>query len=221
MAGSGIGRILREALKRLMESRAPRAAAEGLDEDAISQLRNMNLDRSNADEIGAMFDDAGNMVSPEEYLGRPLTPDHIWNDPRFNHRLAMTSDLEGVQPPVDRFRIAGERVEAGLPRGNANDLDAWRVDRAAMMPDLLRRQRTIDGSYGGARPDNTTSMNEIIEAGRDPRMSAALPEALGEYLGHFGAGGSAQHAPLMGAALTAGVGGGLTLREALRNQWSA
>jgi len=213
---SGISRILREALRRLMQSRS---AGRAVEEDAVSQLRRMNLDGNDAQALGGMFDDSGKLVPPEQFLGRPLTPDHIWNDPRFKHRLAMTSDLEGKTAPVDRFRIAGERVEANMPHNEINDLDRWRGDRGEMLDDLIRRERTIDGSYGGAPVERPMTMGSIIDMGTDPKLSPHYDEFAQGYLGHFGVGGSAQHAPLLGAVLTAGAGGGLTLREILARRY--
>lgn len=63
----------------------------------------------------------------------------------------------------------------------------------------LRRQRTIDGSYDGRYPDNTTSMSDIIDVGSDPHLSRALPEALGDHLGHFSAGRDSEFARLLGS----------------------
>ena len=211
---AGFSRILREALRKLFASRSEAP----LDMAGLGRTMSGGLDDSSADFLSMMGRD-GPMPTPEEALGRPLTPDHIWNDPRFNHRLAMTSDLEGKAAPVDRFRIAGERVDANMPRNEVNDLDRWRGARGAMLDDLIRRQRTVDGSYGGAMPDSQLSVEDMIVAGRDQNLSAELPDALGGYLGHFGVGGSAQHAPLLGAALTAGAGGGLTLRELLAQRY--
>lgn len=73
----------------------------------------LELNPGVADEIGGMFKPNGEMVSPEEFLGRPLTPDHIWNDPRFQRRLEMTRDLEGKRTLEERFHIAARR-EMGL-----------------------------------------------------------------------------------------------------------
>lgn len=209
-------RLLREALKRLLEGR------RGMGENAASALRRMNPDQSDLNRIGDMFDDSGRLLPPEQALGRPLTPDHIWNDPRFQHRLAMTSDLEGAATPAERFQIAADRIAASPRPSGANDLDAWRGDRKAMLTDLIRRQRSIEGSAGGARVTNPVTMDDIIETGTDPNLARSYDDFAQGYLGHFGAGGSASHLPLLGTAIAAGLGGGMTLREALRQrQWRA
>lgn len=213
---SGISRILREALRKLLARRT--GGEVPMDMAELGRAVSGGLDESSADFLAMMGRD-GPMPTPEEALGRPLTPDHIWNDPRFKHRLAMTSDLEGKTAPVDRFRIAGERAEANMPRNEGNDLDRWRGDRSAMLDDLIRRERSIDGSYGGAPVDRPMTMGSIIDMGTDPRLAPHYDEFAQGYLGHFGVGGSAQHAPLLGAALTAGAGGGLTLRELLARRY--
>lgn len=81
-----------------------------------TNLRNMGFDEATANDLARLS--GPDIPTPEEFLGRPLTPDHIWNDPRFQHRLAMTSDLEGVRTPEERFNIAGERV-SGQPHPSA------------------------------------------------------------------------------------------------------
>jgi len=185
---AGISRILREALRKLMAARG--GAGKALEEDWLSQLRRMNLDGNDAEALGGMFDDSGNMVSPEQFLGRPLTPDHIWNDPRFKHRLALTYPMEGVVSPATRFEAGGERI--------ADDL----AERTA-------RQREIGESH---------DMESLIGMARNMRpgeFSSAFDADLGEYA----VGGLKQHAPLRGAALTVGAGGGLTLREILRDRY--
>jgi hypothetical protein len=175
----------------------PRVATGGPDMVDLARSVNRGFTQSDQNFLASMASDE--MPTPEQALGRPLTPDHIWNDPRFNHRLAMTPDLEGVQAPVDRFRIAGERIEASLPPARTNDLDVWRGDRAAQLPELIRRQRSLDGSYGGVAPDNSVPLEDILDVARNPETARVLPDALGEYLGHFGVGGSAEHAPLLGS----------------------
>lgn len=111
------------------------------------------------DDIGRMIGADGELAPPEQFLGRPLTPDHIWNDPQFQSRLDRTADLEGVRTPEERFHIGAEREHQLTQRGpHKAAAERWGVS--------------------------------------DPVARMAL---LGAGLG----------------------GGGLSLREVLRNQWSA
>lgn len=184
---AGISRILREALKRLLEGRAAKGATS-MDMSGLGRTVSRGLDDADADFFAMMGRD-GPAPTPEEALGRPLTPDHIWNDPRFQHRLALTYPMEGVVRPATRFEAAGERI--------ADDL----AERTA-------RQREIGPSH---------DMESLIGMARNMRpgeFSSALDADLGDYA----VGGLQQNAPLLGAALTAGAGGGLTLREILRNR---
>lgn len=77
--------------------------------------------------------------------------------------------------------------------------------RREMLDDLIRRQRTIDGSYpigngqtlDFASTESQPSINDLIEAGSNPETASGLPGALGEYLGHFGVGSSAENTPIL------------------------
>lgn len=62
-----------------------------------------------SDDIARMFNANGELASPEQFLGRPLTPDHIWNDPKFWKRMDATADLEGKRTLEERFHIAARR----------------------------------------------------------------------------------------------------------------
>ncbi len=189
---AGFGRILREALKRLMESRGGAAkAVEGVEDDALlNSIRGMDLDRSDVDRLSTLGRE--DIPTPEKFLGRPLTPDHIWNDPRFSERYALTYPLEGVYSPAQRFEIAGERIGEELG-------------------ERLGREREL------TRMSPNHDMESIIGMGRhsSPREFAEILDA---DLGAYAVGGTQEKTPLLGIALAGGMGGGLTLREALRNR---
>lgn len=96
------------------------------------------------DDIGRMIGPDGELVPPEQFLGRPLTPDHIWNDPAFQRRLDMTADLEGIKTPEERFHIAAERERQMLQQGpHKAATERWGVN------DPVVRMALIGGGVGG------------------------------------------------------------------------
>lgn len=152
----------------------------------LGRLASQGFDEADAGFFGRMASDE--MPTPEQALGRPLTPDHIWNDPRFTHRLSITSDLEGIKTPEERFHIAGERIEARRAQGGGNDLDNWRGDRAEQLPTLLRREQEIGPGH---------DVESLITMARNMR-NGEFPRALETDLGEYGVGGSQQNTPLLG-----------------------
>jgi len=96
------------------------------------------------EDIGRMVGADGELVPPEQFLGRPLTPDHIWNDPKFQRRLDMTSDLEGVRTPEERFHIAMQREQELSQRPPHRAAAArWGVE------DPVARMALIGAGVGG------------------------------------------------------------------------
>lgn len=93
----------------------------------LGRAVNRGLTESDQDFLGMMARE--DIPTPEEALGRPLTPDHIWNDPRFRHRQAMTPDLEGVQTPEERFNTAGERVDSSVANARTEARPFVRIER--------------------------------------------------------------------------------------------
>lgn len=116
-------------------------------------------------------------------------------------------------------RLSARVNDAGSPFDDWIGADGAVMDagpsRREMLPDLIRRQRTIDGSIDPERlTPNTATMDEIIEVGRDPEMSRALPQVFDDMLGHFAVGKGAENAPLLNIALPVGAGlGALALAD--------
>ena len=111
LTANGEARALSAYERRLLRQHNPHEASRamwGMNEPTLEMAPGAS------DDIARMFNSNGDLASPEEFLGRPLTPDYIWNDPRFQQRLELTSDLEGIRTPEQRFHIAARR-EMGLP----------------------------------------------------------------------------------------------------------
>lgn len=207
--------ILQALVGRL--GRRTETGAEPSLREALARLHGMGLDPADANDIGKLL--GAEMPTPEEYLGRPLTPDHIFNDPRFNHRMALTHDLDRVTgsvppeqrlAPVDRFDVAGRRIAASLPpvADVPNDLSQWSEARASVLPILRGRQMGIDQRLADSGEEPIT-VEDILQTRHPEAMFA-------DRLGDFGVGGVQEHTPLL--SIAALIGGGLTLREALQRQ---
>ena len=89
--------------------------------------------------------------------------------------------------------------------------DDWLSARRHVLPEMIEANRSWETANG------PSSVEQIIGLGKHPQLSGDLPQAIGADLGPYAVGGRLENFPLL--AIPAGIGGGLTLRELLRNRY--
>jgi GNAT superfamily N-acetyltransferase len=164
-------------------------AAEGsLARDAPeSPLPRMPSNATPAD-FDNLFTDTGQLSTPQEFLNRPLTPDHIWNDPRFQHRMALTQHMDPAYSPTARFDMAGEDLPPLVARQRAHDATN-RIEGRILAADP-------EINTGNVEDPHFANISDLINLGRDD--PAFLREVLHGELGPYSLTGRADPSPLLG-----------------------
>ena len=90
--------------------------------------------------------------------------------------------------------------------------DDWLSARRHVLPEMIEANRSWEAANG------PSSVEQIIGLGRHPELIGDLPQAIGADLGPYAVGGRLENFPLL--AVPAAIGGGLTLRELLRNRYA-
>ncbi len=90
--------------------------------------------------------------------------------------------------------------------------DDWLSARRHVLPEMIEANRSWEAANG------PSSVEQIIGLGNHPELSRDLPQAIGADLGPYAVGGRLENFPIL--AVPAAIGGGLTLRELLRNRYA-